>query len=268
MDQNNSFVFYRSFYDAMKLLDNDDKSDFIALICELAFNGVEADFTNSGYSDLVKIAYTISAEQIKASIQNKINGTKGGTQKGINNKKRGVNTPLNTPLNTNVNVNVKDNVKVNENDNVNIDPHTFIFLPIKDLLINNCAAYGLKVDKNALNSLLPKLEKISVTHDIEGVIKERLEYIFTKYKDKTDDEKKALFYKSFDWDSIPQKEETPKIKKVTDPRAPKVCTFCGSKLTKWAGVPNGYQCINCIGNGHKNTSWELIGDEYKCNRAS
>lgn len=258
---NNSFVFYRSFYDAMKLLDNDDKSDFINLICELAFNGVEPDFKNTGYSDLVKVAYTITAEQIKASIKHKINGARGGTQKGINNKNSGLNSGVNSPLNTNVNVNEKVNVNVKENDNVN-GIHTFLEKNnLKDFFIN----YGYKF----VNRTLDKIAEVGYKFDDpQKEFIKRLEYINKKYKDKTQTEKQGLFYSSLSWETIPEAEETKekKPKKINldfYKTAPKICDRCGSKIEVWAGVPKTVICNNC------RTFWEFDeggANVWKCSR--
>lgn len=109
-----SFVFYKSFYSSICLLSTDtEKWEAIKNMCELAFNGKEADLSDS--TDMVKVIYTVTETQIKASLQHKIDGAKGGYAKGksYKNKNRGVNSPLNT----NVNVNVNDNVNVNVNDN-------------------------------------------------------------------------------------------------------------------------------------------------------
>lgn len=265
-ENNNSFVFYRSFYDAMKLLDNDDKSDFINLICELAFNGVEPDFNNTSYSDLVKVAYTITAEQIKASIKHKINGARGGTQKGINNKNSGLNSGVNTPLNTNVNVNVKDNVNVKENVNVNdSDIHTFLEINnLKDYFIN----HGYKFVNRVLENIK---EKGSNFDDPEKAFKSRLDYINAKYKDLSLSEKQGLFYSSLSWETIPEIEEPKEEKKPKKPNldfyktAPKICDRCGSKIEKWAGVPKTVICNNC------RTFWEYDeggANVWKCSRGA
>lgn len=114
-----SFVFYKSFYNSICLLPTDtEKWEAVRNMCELAFHDVEADLSDT--SDLVKIIYTVTEQQIKASVQHKLDGLKGGRPRKSNSETM-VKTPLKTPLSDGVksNVNVNDNVNVNVNDNVN-----------------------------------------------------------------------------------------------------------------------------------------------------
>lgn len=269
MAENNSFVFYKSFYDAMQYLDSDGKSDFIKLICELAFEEKEPELDDNIYSPMVKIAYTIAAEQIKASLKNKQLGALGGAQKGVNNKNRGVNRGVNSPLNSNVNenVNVKDNVKVNVNVNEcgnSLDTSSFIYFNnLKSFFIDEA---GFNFSDKVLNLII---EKAGEFEDPESAIKSRLNYLNKKYADKSIDEKQGLFYSSLSWDITDETTEEPKEKKTKKQNlelyktAPKVCDKCGGKVIKWAGVPNAVICKNC------NTYWELDdggGNVWKCSK--
>lgn len=130
-----SFVFYKSFYNAIRLLPSDsEKWEVCNALFNLAFNGVEPDLEE--YSDNVKIVYFIASEQVKASVQHKIDGQKGGLAKAKNRQvEKNDSTPISTPLeknnstplekgvddflSSNVNVNVNDNENVNENENAN-----------------------------------------------------------------------------------------------------------------------------------------------------
>lgn len=256
---NNSFVFYRSFYDAMKLLDNDDKSDFINLICELAFNGVEPDFKNTGYSDLVKVAYTISAEQIKASVQHKLDGLKGGRPKKESIEK-GVKTPLLTPLKSNVNVNVNDNVNVKVNDNVNKDFTDDDETQNKNFLLDFVTEFQNKHGFNFGKKTINKLMELAPVLSFE----DQLNLIKSKYPDKTGDELARLFVASLSWEETKPKETTKKTKNINIyAGAPKICTRCGSKVVKWAGVYRAVICNNC------RTYWEFDeggANVWKCSR--
>jgi len=114
---NDSFVFYKSFYKAITLLASDsEKWEIIQALCELAYSGNDADLDS--LSDMQKVVYFVASEQIKASVQHKLDGAKGGRPRKDTKDKTGVKTPLLTPLNTNVNVNVNDNVNVNGNANI------------------------------------------------------------------------------------------------------------------------------------------------------
>jgi len=251
----NSFVFYKSFYDAMAFLENDDKCRFITLICELAFNGTEADLTDNGLSDLVKMLYTVSAEQIKASIKNKINGSKGGYKKGVN-------TPLNTPLNSGVNSNVNVKEKDNDKENVNT-PFTFLNITIEN--VTKWAELNTKFKHYAKS--LENIEKVTNYLKSENLPISYLDYVFTRCLEKYDknDINFGLITNALDWYTndykrINKPKETKTIK-VKKPAAPKTCSFCGSKL-KLGGILNSWECPNC----NPRTWWELVGNEWKCSR--
>lgn len=81
----NSFVFYRSFYEAInRIKDKQLKADIFEAICELALNNndiVLTDEVGLMIMDLIK-------PQIEANNERYINGKKGGAPKGNKNAKK------------------------------------------------------------------------------------------------------------------------------------------------------------------------------------
>ena len=121
-----SFVFYKSFFEAIRKLKAADKVKVYDAICELALEEKDSELT--GMADIV---FTLIRPQIKANNQKFKNGLKGAEsgKKGGRPKKEenptGViaNDEEKTPqglLKKTPNVNVL-NVNVNENENVNVN---------------------------------------------------------------------------------------------------------------------------------------------------
>lgn len=124
-----SFVFYRSFYDAIQNMDelknelglsqekiNEYKISILDAICEFGLNGKEIDL--NGVSNIL---FTSIKPQLEANTKRYKSGLKGGRPKKTNNQeitklkpKTNQNKTKEKP-NVNVNDNVNDNVNVNEN---------------------------------------------------------------------------------------------------------------------------------------------------------
>ena len=106
------FVFYKSFYDAINILDDDaSKMRVINALAEYAFNSKDLSEKLSGAE---KVIYLIATPLIDACIRNYENGKKGGRSRNaiqINTSK----TPLLTPVETNNN-NKNKNEKENEKE--------------------------------------------------------------------------------------------------------------------------------------------------------
>ena len=115
-----SFIFYRSFFEAAETLKSKDKLKLFETICDYALNGAEPDLEGApaGMFKLLK-------PQIDANNRRFENGSKGGrpkknqteTKTKPNNNQTETKAKRNN--NDNVNVNVNDNVNVNVNDNNN-----------------------------------------------------------------------------------------------------------------------------------------------------
>lgn len=159
-----SFVFYRSFYEAVCDLKVNDKAKLIDAICELGLNGKEIEL-----SGVVKTIFKLIKPQILANSERYTNGLSGGRpqkydydeinkliSQGLNNyeiakvigcsvslvkniRQKGQkpdnnldnNLDNNWTISQKPNVNVNDNVNVNENDNVNanVNENVNMFAP-------------------------------------------------------------------------------------------------------------------------------------------
>lgn len=104
-----SFIFYRSFYEALIELENDDKLAVYEAIADYSLNQNLTELKG-----VAKAIFTLIKPQLDANSIRYENGKKGGRPKTKTKPKRNRNE---TKLKPNVNVN--DNVNVNENDNVN-----------------------------------------------------------------------------------------------------------------------------------------------------
>ena len=107
-----SFVFYRSFFEAIEKLKKNDKLTVYSHLCRYALGEEvdELDGVPGAIFDLIK-------PQIDANFQRYENGSKGGRPKTKPKPKQ--NQTITEPE-PNVNVNVNDNVNENVNVNVNV----------------------------------------------------------------------------------------------------------------------------------------------------
>ena len=111
-----SFVCYKSFYDAIKQLSDEDFARCMRAICEYALNGAEVDIQG-----VPSVVFQLVKPQIDANNRKFLNGMRGKEYGKLGGRPK---TPQETPQsgeknppNVNVNVNVNDNV----NDNVNVN---------------------------------------------------------------------------------------------------------------------------------------------------
>ena len=110
-----SFVFYRSFYNAIsKVKDKNVKADIYDAICELGLNDNVQELDDS----VGEIILELIKPQILANNERYANGKKGGRPKKEENH-RLFNKKTIGFENKKPNVNVNENENVNENDNVN-----------------------------------------------------------------------------------------------------------------------------------------------------
>ena len=116
-----SFVFYRSFYDAIKLLPKKYQFAFVQALCEYALNEVIPESLPGGSMALFKAL----KPQIDVNNKRYANGCKGGRPKANQDEtkpKPNNNQSITKPKpndNVNVNANVNANVHVNDNANDN-----------------------------------------------------------------------------------------------------------------------------------------------------
>jgi hypothetical protein len=106
-----SFVFYRSFYEAIQMLPSEDRLQIYDAISELALNGNQTETT--GYASVVM---KLIEPQILANNRKYKSGCKGGRPKNqTETKPKPKSNQTETKPKPNVNVNV--NVNKNENEN-------------------------------------------------------------------------------------------------------------------------------------------------------
>lgn len=112
-----SFMFYRSFIDALKELPDNEAMGALNAVCAYALDGIEPQLKGGA-----KIVFTMAKPQIDANTRRYVNGckgavygAKGGAPAGNNNARK--TTPKQPHINPKTTPN--DNVNVNDNDNVN-----------------------------------------------------------------------------------------------------------------------------------------------------
>ena len=116
--QRDSFIFYRSFYEAINDLPEKSQLKVYKAICEMSLNFDEIDL-----SGLSLTIFKLIKPQLEANNKRYINGSKGGAPKGNQNatkrQPKGNQKTTKKQPNNNENVNVNDNENVNVNDNIN-----------------------------------------------------------------------------------------------------------------------------------------------------
>lgn len=105
------FVFYKSFYEAVKQLQNaEDKCIIYQAICDYSFYDLEPTLEG-----ITAIIWTLIKPQIDANIKKRNDGKRGGAPKGNNNAKKQPKTTI-VDLENNHRLNQKQ-PKENDNDN-------------------------------------------------------------------------------------------------------------------------------------------------------
>ena len=114
-EQKDSFVFYRSFYNAIKKLKKKDQLTIYSYICEYVF-----DQKTGSLEGVPAAIFDLMKPQIDANLRRYENGKKGAKYGSKGGRPKTPRKPLENPKETpNVNVNVNDNVNVNVNEYVN-----------------------------------------------------------------------------------------------------------------------------------------------------
>lgn len=109
-----SFVFYRSFYEALLGMSSENQGDCLMAVANYAINGIEPE----GMTPEVRMFFTLVKPQIDKNNQKYENGKNGGRP---NNQTETKIKPKNNQTETKPKANVNDNVNVNVNLN-NIPP--------------------------------------------------------------------------------------------------------------------------------------------------
>lgn len=118
-----SFIFYRSFYEATKILPDKKRLKIYEMIIELGLNNHKIEEKD----ELIKSLFTLIEPQITANNDRYNNGKKGGAPKGNQNAKKTTQKTTKTTIGyfekqPNNNVNENENVNVNVNDNESTAP--------------------------------------------------------------------------------------------------------------------------------------------------
>lgn len=112
-----SFVMYRSFWDAIRELPNEDIANSIKAIAEYALNGVPPDV-----SGVAKSIFIMAKPQIDANNKRYENGNKGAEYGKLGGRPK---NPKETPKKPQENPKRTPNENVNDNENENVNDNTY-----------------------------------------------------------------------------------------------------------------------------------------------
>jgi hypothetical protein len=121
MENKESFVFYKSFFEAISLCPEELQLELYKSIANYALSNIEPDFSNN----TSLLVWKLIKPQLDANNKRFVNGCKGGAPKGNKNNPNGRRGKTNitnqepTENQPNVNDNDNDNDNDNVNDNVN-----------------------------------------------------------------------------------------------------------------------------------------------------
>ena len=156
-----SFVFYKSFYDAIHKLPNKElKADIFEAICELALNENNIELDDS----VGQIIMDLIRPQILANNKRYVDGKKGGRPRKNNEEK----TTGYLEAKTTGYENKKPNVNVNENVNVNVNRKENIKEKKNYGEFKNVKLTDEEYEKIKNSNLLPYIEKLSSYIESKG----------------------------------------------------------------------------------------------------
>ena len=112
-----SFVFYKSFYESIKEVDDNIQLELFKAICEYSLNDEEIELTpiSKALFTLMKPIIDSAKKRYVASVEN---GKKGGRPRKEENLEKPNQNLEETQTKPNQNLNVNDNVNVNDNINI------------------------------------------------------------------------------------------------------------------------------------------------------
>lgn len=179
-----SFVFYRSFYEAIKDLPRDVQGEIYTAIMEYSLYGKETD----NLKPITRSVFTLMKPQIDVNNKRFENGKRGGRPKSeykpTENQSETKDKPKNNQSETNSKPNVNDNVNVNENENKDNTPDG---VSKKDA----AKAATLKRREEFKKSLYPFVEKYS---------ERMVEAFFNYWSELNRSETKMRFEKQETWE--------------------------------------------------------------------
>ena len=151
-----SFVFYRSFFEAMECLDDEQMLNCFKALAKYALNGEELDVTGPAKAALILIKPQIDANNRKYA-----NGCKGGRPKDNQDKTK--TKPKNNQGETKAKPN--DNVNDNDNENVNVNDNDkgVNYQLIADMYNNTCVSFPrlTKLSESRRKAIRARLKKYS-----------------------------------------------------------------------------------------------------------
>ena len=151
-----SFIFYRSFYEAISELPKENQADTYDAIMQYALNQKEIELTG-----ISKAIFSLVKPQLDANYKKYENGKQKKSKKEAKVKQNESKAETNVNDNENVNVNVNENVNVNDNDNDNVGDSCVDGLQeVIDFYSNNIGflnPYGLKILESYVEDMSSEL---------------------------------------------------------------------------------------------------------------
>lgn len=176
-----SFIFYRSFFEAIRELNADEQALTFCAICDLALNGKETELTGTP-----KIVFTLMKPQILVNNRRYLNGCKpkknkqNGSKAEANHKQNGSKAEANVNDND-IKTYAHQDARVSENDSKN---NALKDSDLKNEFEKLWESYPNKKSKNkAMKSYIKARKRIKnpVTYDqVENGIKAYTQYIQEK----------------------------------------------------------------------------------------
>lgn len=145
-----SFVFYRSFFEALKDMDKESQADCLMAIADYALNDVEPKLTPA-----VRMFFTLVKPQIDANKRRMENGTKGGRPRK---PKNNLEITEEKPKQNLDKTKIEPNVNYNLNNNLNINNKLVNFGELKKVCLTSDEYEKLKSKYGDL--LEPAIEKL------------------------------------------------------------------------------------------------------------
>lgn len=147
-----SFIFYRSFYEAISELPKENQADTYDAIMQYALNQKEIELTG-----ISKAIFSLVKPQLDANYKKYENGKQKKSKKEAKAKQN--ESKAETNVNDNENVNVNENVNDNDNDNVG-DSCVDGLQKVIDFYSNNIGflnPYGLKILESYVEDMSSEL---------------------------------------------------------------------------------------------------------------
>ena len=161
-----SFVFYKSFYEAIKNIPKEDQLELYTAICEYSFTDNVPDLPDGiakAMFILMKPNIDSANARYRASVEN---GKKGGRPKKNKNLEKPNNNLDETQEEPKQNLN--DNVDDNVDDNVNKDDNITPYEKIKDLFHEICVSYPKVIKLSDSRKKTIKARYKEYNYDIEA----------------------------------------------------------------------------------------------------